>query len=291
MSLNPFILNDRGVSSSFSFNDKFIYLQKRFGGIKMKFLEMTIFKNLKGFQELGAKERKRYITLFGHRHFSQWLVGLIVQIKLINIITIVDLFLCVMNIVMILLDKETYIYFFWITIPFIAFFTSIIHIATKVLKMDVENFKKWSDSSIDKVQTLLFADYKVFNIRKRLRLKKFDKEFYQHIQTEECNNQCYRCSFKLAYLLNDSKVKILWISGTPFDDEDRYGHAVLVKNGYILDTNTRRSYKRKKYLKAMQAEIFYEYSLEEYSRVDTPWELKWDEFGIWCEERNVQRCT
>lgn len=157
--------------------------------------------------------------------------------------------------------------------------------------MDVENFKKWSDSSIDKVQTLLFADYKVFNIRKRLRLKKIDKEFYQHIQTEECNNQCYRCTFKLAYLLNDSKVKILWISGTPFDDEDRYGHAVLVKNGYILDTNTRRSYKRKKYLKAMQAEIFYEYSLEEYSRVDTPWELKWDEFGIWCEERNVQRCT
>ena len=192
---------------------------------------------------------------------------------------------------MILLDKEIYIYFFLITFPFVACFTYISHLATKVLKMDIETFEKWCDSSIDKVQTLLFADYKVFNIWKRIQVKKFDKEFYHHIQTEECDKQCYRCTFKLAHLLNDSKVKILWIAGTPFDDEDRYGHAVLVKNGYILDTNTRRSYKRKKYLKAMQAEIFYEYSLEEYFHVDTPWDLKWDEFGTWCEERNVQRCT
>ncbi len=257
----------------------------------MKLLEITVFKNLKDFQKLSTEEKKRYITLFGHHHFSQWLVGLIVHLKLIHWINIVNFILCVMNIVMIFLEKEIYIYFFLISFPFIAFFTYITHIATKVLKMDIETFKKWCDTSIDTVQTLLFADYKVFNIWKRMRVKKIDKEFYKHLQTEECNKQCYRCTFKLAYLLNDSKVKILWLAGTPFDDEERYGHAVLIKNGYVLDTNTRKSYKKETYLKAMQAEIFYEYSLEEYLLVDNPWDLKWNEFGSWCEERNIQRCT
>ena len=256
----------------------------------MKFLEMTIFKNLKDFQKLSTKEKKRYVTLFGHVHFSQWVVGLIVQTGFRYLISIIPIILCVINIAMLLLDKEIYIYFFLISFPFIAFFTYLMKCISKVWKMEQEAFNKWCNTSIDKIQTLLFADYKVFNIWKRIRVKKIDKEFYKYLQTDECRGECYRCTFKLAHLLNDPKVKILWIAGTPFDDDGRYGHAVLVKNGYILDTNTRKSYKKRKYLKAMQAEIFYEYSLEEYLSYKNPWELKWDEFGTWCEERNVQRC-
>ena len=64
---------------------------------------------------------------------------------------------------------------------------------------------------------------------------------------------------------------------------------MLEKNGYILDTNTRRSYRKKKYLEIVKAEIFYEYSREEYMQCKDPWELKWEEFGKWCEENNVQR--
>ena len=55
--------------------------------------------------------------------------------------------------------------------------------------------------------------------------------------------------------------------------------------------NTRKSYKKERYLKSLQAEIFYEYSLEEYLQVNSPWELKWGEFGKWCEEQKVQRNT
>ena len=259
----------------------------------MKFLEKTIFKNLGGFQELSTEEKQRYVTLFGHHHFSQWFAGLAVQPLVANALAITTLILGVLNMAMILFVEERKIYMtvFFISFPFMASFSYILHRMTKVCKMEEDKFKEWYQTSKDKIQNLFFADYKVFTIGKRMYVKRIDKAFYKHLQTEECRGECYRCSFKLAYLLKDPKVKILWFAATAFDDTERYGHAVLVKNGYILDTNTRKSYKKEKYLKAMKAEIFYEYSLEEYLQVDSPWELKWEEFGKWCEERKVQRNT
>lgn len=259
----------------------------------MKFLEKTIFKNLGGFQELSTEEKQRYVTLFGHYHFSQWFVGLAIQPWIMITVSLITIILCVLNMAMILFVEERIIYMtvFFISFPFIILFTSMMYHIGKVWKMNEDKFKEWYQSSKDKIQNLFFADYKVFTIRKRMYIKRIDKSFYKHLQTEECKGECYRCSFKLAYLLNDPKVKILWFAATAFDDSERYGHAVLVKNGYILDTNTRKSYKKEKYLKALKAEIFYEYALEEYLQVDSPWELKWEEFGKWCEERNVQRNT
>jgi len=257
----------------------------------MKFLEKTIFKNLGGFQELSTEEKQRYVTLFGHYHFSQWFVGLVVQPWIMYTVSFITIVLCVLNMTMILFveERNTYMTVFFISFPFMMLFTAMTYCIKKVCKMDEEKFKEWYQTSKDKIQNLFFADYKVFTIGKRMYVKRKDKAFYKYLQTEECRGECYRCSFKLAYLLNDSKVKILWFAATAFGDTERYGHAVLVKNGYILDTNTRKSYKKEKYLKALNAEIFYEYSLEEYLLVETPWDLKWDEFGKWCEERNVQR--
>lgn len=236
-------------------------------------------------------EKQRYVTLFGHYHFSQWLVGLIVQPWLMHTVSLITIILCVLNMAMVLFveERKIYITVFLISFPFIMIFTNMIFRIDKIFKMDENKFKEWYQTSKDKIQNLFFADYKIFTIWKRMYVKRIDKAFYKHLQTEECRGECYRCSFKLAYILNDSKVKILWFAATAFDDEERYGHAVLVRNGYILDTNTRKSYKKEKYLKALKAEIFYEYSLDEYLIVETPWDLKWDEFGKWCEERNVQR--
>lgn len=257
----------------------------------MKFFENKIFNNLNGFQELSAEEKRRYIALNGHFHFCQWLVGLIVRPCFFHIVSLVDLVLCVINMIVIWRENTTVVFCVFLpSFPLIAFLTFLVKCTSDVWKMNKETFEKWYPEAIDKVQTVLFADYKVFDIWKRRQVKKIDKEFYKHLQNSECQGECYRCSFKLAYLLNNPKVKILWIAGTGCDDGKRYGHAVLEKNGYILDTNTRRSYKKKKYFETVQAEVFYEYSLEEYLQVESPWELKWDEFGKWCEERNVKRC-
>ena len=63
----------------------------------MKFLEKTIFKNLGGFQELSTEEKQRYVTLFGHHHFSQWFVGLAVQPLVANALAITTLILGVLK--------------------------------------------------------------------------------------------------------------------------------------------------------------------------------------------------
>ena len=84
----------------------------------MKFLEKTIFKNLGGFQELSTEEKQRYVTLFGHHHFSQWFVGLAVQPWLIPTISIITIILCVWNMAMILFVEERNIY---MTVFFISF--------------------------------------------------------------------------------------------------------------------------------------------------------------------------
>ena len=73
--------------------------------------------------------------------------------------------------------------------------------------------------------------------------------------------------------------------------DHRYGHAVIERNGLILDTNTRKCYNKTQYLKVEKAEIFYEYSLGEDRQVKSAWELKWKQFGDWCKARNVQRNT
>lgn len=68
--------------------------------------------------------------------------------------------------------------------------------------------------------------------------------------------------------------------------------AVLQKNNCIYDTNFRRTYKRDKYLRAFDAEIFKEYSLEEYiiqNRKSPSDFLDWGEFENWCKSRGANR--
>ena len=159
--------------------------------------------------------------------------------------------------------------------------------------MEENEQKKWFEKATVKIQNLLFKDLRFFSIRKRLHIKRVDKKFYRHFNAGECFKECYRASFKLAYLLNDPEVKIVWLAATAFYMEPiyRYGHAVLEKNGIILDTNTRKSYNKTEYLNTQNAEIFREFVLEEYSKVKTPWDLAWDDFGEWCKVRNVKRCN
>ena len=257
----------------------------------MKFFERFVLKEMKEFQDLDTEEKKRYIMLYGHYHFSQWLAGLAVQPWVMCAVSTIVIILAVLDMAMILLveDRTLYMTVFFISFPFMAIFTYMSCHIIKVYKMDEETFKEWYQDSKDKIQNLLFGDYRIFTIRNRMYVKRTDNTFYKSLQSEECCGECYRCSFKLALLLNDPKVKILWFAATGFGDTGRYGHAVIEKNGFILDTNTRKCYNKDQYLKAQKAEIFYEYSLEQYHSVETPWDLKWEEFGKWCEARNVQR--
>lgn len=260
--------------------------------MKLKFFERVVLDGLKEFQELNTEDKKRYITLYGHYHFSQWFAGLAVQPLVANTLAVTTMILAVLNMAMIFVEERAiYMTVFFVSFPFMASFTYILHRITKVLKMEENQIKEWFEKATDKIQNLFFKDFKIFSIWKRMYVRKVDKIFYDFLLRIGCRGKCYECSFKLAKMWKDSKVKILWIAASGIGCDHRYGHAVIERNGFILDTNTRKCYNKDAYLKAQQAEIFYEYSLEEYLQVDSPWELKWREFGKWCEERNVQRNT
>lgn len=261
--------------------------------MKVKFFEKIVLSEWKEFQDWDTEEKKRYITLYGHRHFSKWLAGMIIDPWSFFIVTGIALCLSILNIVMFFVVDERAVYMgvFYKTFPFVTALIFLEYYIVKVSKMEEKQFKEWFQKATEKIQNLLFKDFKIFSIRKRLYVRRIDKQFYNYLLTDKCRRECYRCSFKLAQLLNDPKVKILWIAATEIGLVDRYGHAVIERNGLILDTNTRRCYNKTKYLKAHKAEIFKEYVLEEYKKVKTPWELKWDEFGDWCEVHNVQRCS
>ena len=98
-----------------------------------------------------------------------------------------------------------------------------------------------------------------------------------------------KTSFQLAKTLHNPNIKILWIGLT--DYSEKYGHAVLEKNGRIYDTNHRRTYKKKKYLKAQEAELFKEFPIAEYETASDFTMLGWIEFGNWCRKRGVTRNT
>lgn len=263
--------------------------------MKIKFFEKFVLNEIKEFPSLSTEDKKKYITLYGHYHFSQWLALLTVHPRSGFVMAIIGACLCIAIIVMVLSSNQIIVdrMIFCTTFPLLIMLLLGIHHSDKVLKMEENQQKKWFEKTTAKIQNLLFKDLRFFSIRKRLHIKQVDKKFYKHFNVGECFKECYRATFKLAYLLNDPEVKLVWLAATAFYTEPiyRYGHAVLEKNGIILDTNTRKSYNKTEYLNAQNAEIFKEFVLEEYSKVKTPWDLAWDEFGEWCKVRNVKRCN
>ncbi|MBE5812954.1 MAG: hypothetical protein E7314_04800 [Clostridiales bacterium] len=256
----------------------------------MKFFEKVVFKDGQEFKKLSTEDQKRYVTLFGHYHFSGWLASLVVSPWTSRI---------VMGLAIILLLGNTLISFFveakeicltvlYITVPVIIFLMFFIFYICRILKLEKKAFYEWLEKTSEKIQNVLFSDFRVVSIRKWRYLKKTNKQFYMYLHSEECRGHCYECSFKLAKILNDPEIKIIWISAIDVDTS-KYGHAVIERKGRILDTNTRKSYNKDQYLKAQKAEIFKEYVLEEYQKVERPWDLQWSEFGEWCKVRDVQR--
>lgn len=260
----------------------------------MKFFENVVFKDWQEFQKLSTEDKKRYVTLYGHYHFSKWLAGLVVSPWTAFIVGGLAIILSLGNTLIAIMffieAKEIYSTVFYITFPVIIFLTFLLHYICRILKLEEKAFHEWFEKTSEKIQNILFSDFRVLSIRKWRYVKKTKKQFYKYLHSDECRGHCYECSFKLARMLNDPKVKIIWISVTDMETS-KYGHAVIERKGRILDTNTRKAYNKAQYLKAQKAEIFKEYVLEEYQKVERPWDLQWREFGEWCKARDVKRCS
>lgn len=255
----------------------------------MKFLERVILKLDPDFQKLSTKEKKRnYLTIFGHKHISLFLTGMYMQ----GIIPFfVSIFVLVVNLALLLTVKTKAISYtvFYLTMPIPTVHVIVmacIRYKFERKKQDATEIANWL---WDKIQNFWLWNGRVISLKDWLYIRKKDKELYEWLRSDACNHKCYDATFQLAKKLSNPNIKILWIGLT--DYSERYGHAVLEKNGRIYDSNHRRTYKKKKYLKAQEAEVFKEFPIEVYQKASDFTQLGWEEFGKWCQERGVIRNT
>lgn len=136
-------------------------------------------------------------------------------------------------------------------------------------------------------------DGRVISYKEWQTIKKDNEWTYRVLRSDECNHKCYDITYVLANILRNPDIKIVWLCIRDRENPElKWGHAVLQKNNCIYDTNFRRTYKRDKYLRAFDAEIFKEYSLEEYiiqNRKSPSDFLDWGEFENWCKTRGAIR--
>lgn len=255
----------------------------------MKFLEQVILKLDPDFQLLSTKEEKRnYLTIFGHKHISLWLTCNYIDFI---IPFFVSMFICVINMALLLTVEAKAISYtvFYLTIPLPIVNTIIaliIRYKHERKKQDLTEIANWL---WDKIQNLWLLNGRVISLKDWLYIRKKDKELYEWLRSDSCNHKCYDATLQLAKTLHNPNIKILWIGLTDF--REKYGHAVLEKNGWIYDTNHRRTYKKEKYLKAQEAKVFKEIPIQVYQKVSDFNQLGWEDFGKWCQERSIIRNT
>lgn len=256
----------------------------------MFFYERIALREIKEFQELSKEEKKEDLYLFKHKYFATWLTY---RLTTSTIPTLIALVLCIISMVLNNAFKGwgiTLIVCFSI-ITAIAIDVFYIVIMVIAQKKDVEDIRASIKRKIRNIQLINFG---VITFKNWMTIRKNDKELYSFIRSEGCNHLCYNTTYLIANALKDPEIKIIWMSIKPCMEE-KCGHAALCRKNKIYDTNARKTYNREKYFKAFNAEIFKEYTIDQYLNNNDPYKvpgsefLDWEEFGKWCEEKGAQR--
>ena len=256
----------------------------------MNLFEKIILKDVSDFQNLTAEEKRKHLPIFKHNCLALWLSNFLlnspISFSIALIICIIDL------IVIFLVDTQFIIILFFVTMPFPAalLILNIISLYKKNIKKQTN--KEINDWLTQKIENLWLLNNKVISFNDWKFIKKKNKTLYKKVRSKECNHTCYFTSYTIANTLKNPDIKILWICVETFNH--KCGHSVLVKNNKIYDSNLRRTYNREKYLKSLNAEVFKEYSMDEYLNDFNIQQtyfsfLDWEEFDTWCKQRNAIR--
>jgi len=173
----------------------------------------------------------------------------------------------------------------------------------KGLKMG-ESLEQVQTKLIDKLQNIYLINPLVISFKDWKKLKKAAKTNYDYLRSYDSIGKCYQATYYIANVLRKKQIKIMWLVNC--DSTDKYGHAVLVKNNWIYDTNRRRTYSKAKYLELNQSKVFKEISIDEYlvenieqlvsCEVDSDIVFRrlgpdWDKFKIFCDNIGAKRST
>ena len=188
------------------------------------------------------------------------------------LITIIVLFCITISIILALFNINV----LSVIIALSAFLYFIVAVTTKLFKLT------WNISC--KLLFYLFGRYgKVVNSKDWKNIKKYlDNDIYKFLTTKKSLGYCYYCSWVIARFLNDAQIMYcsIQISNRPS------GHAVIVKDNCIYDTNERRHYDYDEYIKLREAVVYKIFSQEEYKKKTFFDDIR-QGFVDWCTENDV----
>lgn len=236
------------------------------------------------FRCLSEAEKERDIYLHKHKYLG-WLLEKVLTIyfKWFSLMLIAANIVC-----FIIFSAGNSFQFKWVQIFSIALllFTVIFCVISSCINSKFKDDKQSAQNFISNTISNIYLDNsKVVNWQK---IKDTNEKFYQYLRSDECNKKAFGTTLDTAEILQDSKIKIVWMITTSINTGNRNGYAVLKKGNWIYDTNLKRTYSFKDYIKCRQAEVFKEFSLNEgkYFTEDS-YKFAWEEFVTWCEERGA----
>lgn len=117
-------------------------------------------------------------------------------------------------------------------------------------------------------------------------IKKYDKGLYNDLLCDECEHCCYSYSLEIAKIIKDS-ILIWGAIEEPFEKgHNYYAHAVILRKGYIYDSNMHQSEKYEDFIKLYKFKIYKQWNYDEYSQERFRTSER-EDFRKWCKENNV----
>lgn len=176
-----------------------------------------------------------------------------------------------------------------------------INMATFILLLEIRELKK--QAKINKLGMKTPAQIRAIRIENLIRryistngealgkkewktIRNHDIQLYNKLLCEACNHCCYFYSLEIAKIITDS-ILIWGAVEEPFEKGNNYyAHAVILRNGYIYDSNMRQSIKYEDFVKLYKFKIYNQWNYDEYSKENFR-EGERAEFREWCKENHV----
>ncbi len=219
--------------------------------------------------------------------FYKWTVGLDTLLNMREIIY--ACFFCLLGIAYMALSRHAYI-------GYVLFDIGVIILLLNTFdKEDIQILHQLGAKSKSECRSAKISEFirkfvslngKALGLKEWRKIKKENVVLYKNLLSNECWRQCYYYSLEIAKIIKD--CTLLWGGiKDPFESSSVfYAHAVILRNGYVYDTNFRQSVKYEDFKKLYQFKIYKMWDYEKYSENNFR-NSERKEFQAWCKENNV----
>ena len=136
------------------------------------------------------------------------------------------------------------------------------------------------------IRKIISQNGKALGKKEWKKIKDTDLGLYNDLLCDICNHCCYYYSLEIAKIIKDSTLMWCGIEDPLIKGHIYCAHAVLIRNGYIYDSNMRQSEKYEDFAKLYKFKLYKKWEYAEYSKNDFR-ESERIEFRKWCIENNV----